>query len=439
MRAATSTLVQYDVVIVGACVTGSAVATHARDAGLTVALVDARSRVELGRPRRPTPVPVWALEESRLPVGEVMKVPARIHLVAGDARATMATPDCVMLEPGALALSLLDRAVASGAALYESSRVVGLAPDGNGVALADGTTIAGRFVVDASGVDGAALLGERAIEPGDIASIAHETRRIGERRLADAYLEATGVERGESVVFLAPCGPGSLVVARVDEDARTLSFDAVTFAVDAADRGNRGDHRAPTARAAIRRVARGFSWLGDSLAQAEHARHVSLGGLRARLATGNVALVGGAAGLARPGLGGEVALGIVSAGMLVEAVAKHGDLARYERRVRARWSKLDDLDATVARSLCMLDEDDVAAMIDTGAIGPVLVAAVLEQRTARLAALRFTAAAALRSGRAAIVGALDPRPALEALQSLTSLRTSKMLGGTSGGPGGGRG
>ena len=75
--------------------------------------------------------------------------------------------------------------------------------------------------------------------------------------LADAYLEATGIDRGESVAFLAPCGPGSFVIARVDEDARVLGFDAVTFGPDD------GDHLRPTARAAIRRVARAYAWISD--------------------------------------------------------------------------------------------------------------------------------------------------------------------------------
>lgn len=409
MSAAPFANVQLDVVIVGASVTGSAVATLARERGLSVALVDRRNRCAIGASGRPTPVPVWALEDSRLPVGEVMRVPARIHVVAGDARRTIATPDCVMLEPGALASALLDRAVATGATFVEGRRVIGLAMHEDGVALDDGSTIHARYVIDASGANGAALLGERAVEPREIASVAHETRRIRDRRLADAYLEAASIDRGEALAFLAPCGPGSFVVARVDEDARALSFDAVTFADGV------GGVR-PTARAAIRRVAGGFSWLDDPIE--ERARHVALGGLRSTLAAGNVALAGDAAGMTRPGLGGDRTFGLISARVLADCLAGDGDLSKYERRVRARFEEAARLDATLARWFRVLDEDDLAAMLRSGAIGDALVAAVLEQRATRLPALRFAGAAAMRAGRSAIARALDPAPAFELLRAI---------------------
>jgi flavin-dependent dehydrogenase len=413
-------IVQLDIVVVGASVTGSAVATLARERGLSVALVEARDLAAVGAPRPPTPVPVWALEESRLPVGEVIRVPSRIHLVAGDARTTVPTPDCVLLDPGALVSALVERAVALGATVIERARVTGLAPHGNGVVLEDGTTIDAKFVIDASGPDGAALLGERVVAPEDIASIAHETRRIADRRLADAYLEAAAVERGEGVAFLAPSGPGSLVVVRVDEDARTLAFDAMTFSDGA-------DHRTPTARAAIRRVARGFSWIGDTVE--ENARHVALGGLRGTLRTANVALAGGAAGVTRPGLGGECAFGMVSARLLVDSLAGDGDLSRYERRVRARFDDVARLDATMTRWFRTLDGDDLAAMIRSGAIGEALVSSILEQRSARLAELRFASAAALRSARGSILDALDPTPLREAVHAIQAMPLLAKLGG----------
>jgi flavin-dependent dehydrogenase len=400
--------VQLDIVVVGASVTGSAVATLARERGLSVVLVEARPLSVVGAPRHPTPLPIWALEESRLPVGEVIRVPSRIHLVAGDARVTLPTPDCVMLDRGALVAALLERAIALGATVMAEARVIGLAPHGDGVVLEDGTTIHAKFVIDASGADGAALLGERVLAPEDIASVAHETRRIADRRLADAYLEAASVERDEGVAFLAPCGPGSLVIARVDEDARMLAFDAVTFT-------DGGDKTRPTARAAIRRVARGFSWLGEILA--EDTRHVPVGGLRGTLSAGNVALAGAAAGITRPGLGGECAVGMVSARMLVDGLVDDGDLSRYERRVRARFEDIERTDATLARWFRALDDEDFAALLRSGAIGEALVASILEQRNAWLAELRFSSAAAMRIGRSAIIRAFDPAPALHALAS----------------------
>ena len=158
MSAAIFANVQFDVVIVGASVTGSAVATLTRERGLSVALVDRRNRCAIASNGRPTPVPVWALEESRLPVGEVMRVPARIHIVAGAARRTIATPDCVLLEPGALASALVDRAIATGATFVEGRSVTSLAAHEDGVLLDDGSTIHAKYVIDASGPNGAVLL-----------------------------------------------------------------------------------------------------------------------------------------------------------------------------------------------------------------------------------------------------------------------------------------
>lgn len=415
-----SAIVQLDVVIVGASVTGSAIATLARERGLSVALVDARDRKSIVAARRPTPVPVWALEESRLPVGEVIRVSPRIHLVAGEVKTTVPTPDCVMVEPGALVDALLDRALASGATFIEGRRVTGLAPRADGVVLDDGTTIDARYVIDASGVDGAALLGEPVVEPSEIASVAHETRRIADRRLADAYLEAVAADRGESVAFLAPCGPGSLVIARVDADARTLAFDAVAFS-------DGGDRARPTARAAIRRVARSFSWLGDAIT--EEARHLPVGGMRETLSAGNVAVAGAAAGITRPGLGGACAFGIVSARLLVDSLAEHGDFSRYERRVRARFDDTARFDTMLTRWFRSLDERDLAAMLMSGAVGEGLVSGILEQRPARMAALRFAGAAAVRAGRASVVRAFDPAPAREMLRALGAMPIFAKLGG----------
>jgi hypothetical protein len=63
-----------------------------------------------------------------------------------------------------------------------------------------------------------------------------------------------------------------------------------------------------------------------------------------------------------------------------DTLAEDGDLSRYERRVRARFDDLARLDATVARWFRSLDEDDLAAMLRTGAVGQPLVAAIRKQK-----------------------------------------------------------
>ena len=54
-----------------------------------------------------------------------------------------------------------------------------------------------------------------------------------------------------------------------------------------------------------------------------------------------------------------------------------------------------------------LREEHLAAMLGSGAIGEALVSAVLEQRPARLAGLRFAGEPALRTGRTALARSFD--------------------------------
>lgn len=390
----------FDVAVVGASVAGSAVAALARARGLSVAVIEQRPRADLGRPGIRGLVPVWALEDARLPVGELVALPGRVHVVAGDARASVELPDCVLVDPGPLTASLLDRAVAEGATLVDGARVRGI--DHDGVVTTRGPVPA-RIVVDASGARGARLLGELATSPRDVASIAYERRMLGDRAVAYSFLEALGAERGDTIAFLAPCGPGTAILVRMDE---VVEIDALSFGAD--DGG-------PTARAVIRRFASSVGWIGDLLAS--EAEQIALGHVRGVVASDPIALVGSAAGGVRPTRGAELASGLLSARMLVEAIARGDGLAAYDARWHARFRRLAAFDATLARALRSVDEATAARLVRSGAIGERVVRAVCEQRVARLPALRLAGFAALQNGRRALASVLAPlapqlRPAL---------------------------
>lgn len=385
---------QFDVAVVGASVAGSAVAALARARGLSVALVEQRRRRELGRAGVRGLVPVRVLEESRLPVGEVASGPGRFHVVAGDSRLTVEVPDCVLVDPDPLAASLLDRAVAEGATLIDGERALGL--DRDGIATARGSVPA-RAVVDASGSRGARLLGELAVPPRDAASVAFERRALGDRALAYSFLEALGVERGDGIAFLAGGGPGAAIIVRIDD---AIEVDAIAIG---AEEGR------PSARAVIRRFVSSVTWVGELLAS--EAKVLPFGPVRGIVASEQVALVGNAAGGARPTRGGEVANGLLSARLLVDAIARGDGLEAYDARCRARLGKLAAFDATVLESLRTLDEADAERLVRSGALGERLVRAFCEQRVARLSALRLAGFAAARSGRRVIARAFAPREA----------------------------
>lgn len=384
-------MVQFDVAVVGASVAGSAVAALARSRGLSVVLVEQRSREEVASPGVRALVPVWALEASRLPVGEVLSVPGRIHVVAGDAHVRIEVPDCVLVEPGPLAGALLDQASAEGATIRDRVRCEGL--DRDGIVTSEGT-IPARIVVDASGARGAQLLGELASAPADIASVAFERRALGDRALAYSFLEALGAERGDSIAFLACAGPGTAVVARIDD---VLEIDAIAVGPE---------QGGPTARAVIRRFLSSVAWAGELLAS--EARQLPIAAVRGVVASEHVALVGSATGGVRPTRGGVLANGLLSARLLVDAIARGDGLDAYDARWHARFGKIAAFDATILRSLRALDEDEAARLLHAGAFGERLVRAACEQKVSHLAALRLVTGAAAQLGRRAVARALAP-------------------------------
>lgn len=346
---------------------------------MSVALVEQRRRIELERTRPAVVVPVAALEESRLPVGEVVSAAPRIHVRAGRAHAVVAAPDCVMLERGAIVSSLLELATRHGARVAEAARVLGA--DDDGLATTAGR-IRARTIVDASGAAGARLLGELAPAPRDVASVAHETRALRDPPAAEAFLASGGVARGEPLARLAPCGPGTMVIVRVDEGS--VDLFAVTLGPE---------DGAPTARAAIRRFVREHTWVGEAMTSS--ARHVALGPARASVVQGGIALVGGAAGASRPTRGAEVAQGIVAARMLVDALERPGELARYDAAYRRRFARAAATDRVLREALRTLGDRDLERLVARGVLGERLVRALCEARVSRTASVRLAAASAL--------------------------------------------
>jgi flavin-dependent dehydrogenase len=362
-----------DVAIAGAGSAGAALAAMAARAGMRVACVDRRPLDRAGA-RWVNGVPRWMFEEAGLhsPRGdELAGAGHAFHLVAGwgPDRVVVRGHDVLDVDMRSLVARLQRDATDAGADLRGGVTVHAI--EAGALATSAGTLRA-RFIVDASGLAGARLLGQQHIAPGDLCAAAMEVREVRDAAGARAFLDAQRAAPGDTVCFSAVAGGYSIVSARVDGDRVSLLT------------GSLSGLGHPSGAKLLASFAEKHTWIGARVFGGARAIPLRAPGV---LASGNVALIGDAACQVFATHGSGVGVGLVAARILATSLARgegpEGYAAAFDRRFRAVLRASD-----VFRRLSQrLSARQVAWLMRRGWMDESRVRAGLEQRVPSLRGL----------------------------------------------------
>jgi flavin-dependent dehydrogenase len=354
-----------DVAIVGAGSSGAAAAAFLAERGLRVVVLERRALDEAGA-RWVNGVPRAAFVEAGVELpgpGETFGAPVALHLIAPGGRQVVAEHDLLDVDMRSLVARLQARAARAGAELVGGVSVRGR--DGD-VLRTSKDDVRATWIVDASGLAGARLLDQPATARDRVCAAAQEVRRVVDEKSARAFFEEQGVPVGEICCRVAVAGGFSVLNVRLHPGVGTVgiltgSIPALGF---------------PSGRAMLDDFVKAQPWIGERIFGG--AAPIPLGRAHARLAEGNVALLGDAGRQVFPAHGSGVGAGMLAARMLADTIASGAPLRDYEVAWQRRyggvfaffeslrlWNQRTDPE-TIGRLLGsgVLDRDSLRAGID---------------------------------------------------------------------------
>lgn len=360
-----------DVLICGAGTAGAATAAFCAARGLDVLCIDRRPLDGAGA-RWVNGVTRGSFAEAGvdLPIGdELVSDSAPFHLIAGygPKRLTVTTHDLLDVDMRRLVARLQALAIDAGAELIGDVRLEAVGTES--VATSAGEVRA-RAIVDATGLNGAGLLGQVKMDPQHICAAAQEVRRIADDDAARRFFEGHAVRPGEALCFSGIEGGYSILNLKRhggEIGILTGSIPAAGFA---------------SGKRILDRFVDAHPWIGPRV----------FGGARAipvrrpfdRLGDRRIALVGDAGAQVFGAHGSGIGPGMVAARILAETLAGGGtpwDYAvRWQRGHGGRLAAYD----VFRRFSQTLSSDGIAALIDAGLMDPATTAAALEQRMPQL-------------------------------------------------------
>lgn len=398
-----------DVVVVGAGSSGAAVSALLAERGLRVICVE-RRRLDLAGARWVNGVPRAAFVAAAIELpgpGESEGEPAPFHLVATLGRALVPVHDVVDVDMRRLVARLQARALAAGADLRGEVSVLGR--DGARVATSAGPLEA-RWIIDASGVAGARLLGQPRTHSDDLCAAAQEVREVTDRRAAVDYFARHGVAPGEVLGLVGVAGGYSVLNVRLHHGGATMgiltgSIPSLGFA---------------SGKAILDAFVAQHAWVGPRVFGGSGA--IPLRRAHDRLADDRVALLGDAGCQVFPAHGSGVGAGLVAARLLADTLARGGSLREYEVAwqrthggvfaffdVFRRWNQgVDAHTLGKVMALGLLDPDTLRAGIDQTLPRPSLRALAAKARPL-LAEPALAARIAVAAARSTAVRALYAR------------------------------
>lgn len=406
----------FDAVVVGAGIAGSACAGMLARAGLSVALLDARSEEHAG-PRWINAVPAAAFAAVGIaaPTGPELYASGHSFVLASPSAAVnVAIEDHGVIEVDMrhLGARLRRDAREAGVAMRFASTVDRVhVEDGRVRAVETGRdTLRAPLFVDASGMRAvlrrAAFPRWPAIDRAHLCAASQFVFAVADRAGAERYLERNGARAGVTVARTGVAGGFSILNVRVDLDAGEVC--ALTGSVQ--DEPGR-----PSGAAILDAFVKENPWIGARLFGGSGA--IPLRRPYARLSAPGLALLGDAACMMFCAHGSGIATGLLAARLLADIVSAGGDPGapsvtwRYAARYhRAHGGVLLAYDV-IRRATQRLTREESEILLATGLVSRASLAAGFAQLPPPLdaAELLRVARGALKAPRLAARTALRVR------------------------------
>lgn len=361
--------IKVDLAVVGAGSAGAAVAAQCAYRGMSVALLEAGSLERAGA-RWANLVPGWQFEAAGIPAprgAELRARPAVQHLLAGRGpqRIHLRSDGFLDVEMGRLVARLQRAARGAGALLMPHTRVISY--NGRELSTSAGD-VAARWVVDASGMDGARLLDQPLLAPPDICQASQQVHGVADARAARAYLERYQVAEGEYLSFLGLHGGFSTLCVRLEGEH--LPLLAGTVPADG--------H--PVGQQVLDRFVEQHAWVGPRLSGG--GRAIPIRRPYDHLARGSVAAVGDAACQVFPLHGSGTGYGLMAARMVADALDQGRGVMGYAADFMRRHGgtlAANDLFRGLQQGLT---PQDLTTLMAARLIGDRLMVAAYSQRFA---------------------------------------------------------
>ncbi len=368
----------YDVAIVGAGTAGAAAAALCAERGLSTVCVDRRPLRQAGA-RWVNGVPAWCFTEAgfELPVGsELRGIDHPFHLVVGwgPRRLTLIGHGLLDVDMRGLVERLQARARAAGAELRGSAAITGF--DGRRLALGE-EAIEARWFVDASGLSGARLLRQPAIDRNDLCAAAQWVHELADPVGAERWLAEHEARENETLCFTSVAGGYSIVSVRVAPSTAAGEPGTVSLLT-----GSIPAQGHPSGQRLLDDFVAAHPWIGAR--QAGGSRALPLGRPHDVIAQGNVALLGDAAGQVFAAHGSGIGAGLLAARCLADTLAEGRGPEPYGARWQQRYGGLFAAYDVFRRFSAGLTVDEVAELLDMGLLDEGTAIAALQQTLPRL-------------------------------------------------------
>ena len=359
--------VTVDVAIVGAGTSGAAAAALCARRGLSVVCIDRRPLDQAGA-RWVNGVHTRFFEEAGIapPKGDELVgrgVPFHLFAGHGPERLVVRDHDLLEVDMRKLVARLQELGRRAGVTFLEETTVDGV---GAGALRTSSGPVEARWVVDASGLAGARLLGAPPVPPKDLCVAAQEVRDVTDRAGVRDFYATHGATLGEVICFTGVAGGYSIVNVRADETHVAI----LTGSIPALGH--------PAGVALLEGFVAAQPWVGPR--RFGGSRAIPLRRSRDQLAVGAVALLGDAGCQVFPAHGSGIGPGLVAAHVLAEALAEGDGLAGYAVQWQRRFGGLHAAYDLFRRFSQELDVEDLRRMIGSGLMDSMAVRAGLEQR-----------------------------------------------------------
>lgn len=375
-----------DVVVAGAGTAGAAAALFCAQRGLTTLCLD-RGAIDQAGARWVNGVPASMFDRVGLarPTGEELTGAGHpFHLVAGWGPRRVVVPDHEVLDVDMrhLVARLQANAAERGAQFVGGVVVQGVDAQGvnSNCVRTDAGSVRARWVVDASGLNGARLLSGPRPKLGreHLCVAAQAVHAVADRGAMEAFFAKNETPLGHTLCFSGIEGGYSILNVRSEADTVSLLTGSIP-ALGCA-----------SGKVMLDRFVADSPWIGAQV----------FGGARAipvrrpfdQLSNGRIAAVGDAVSQVFPAHGSGIAAGIEASKMLADALADNEDphayAVRWQRTTGALFAAYD----LFRRFSQTIDAHGIEGMMAAGLMDPETSRDTLEQRypRARLGAVPRT-------------------------------------------------